>query len=59
MYAALWRALPGPVWARALILLVLVAAVLFALATWVFPWIDGMLNPQNVTVDQTTSAGEA
>lgn len=59
MYAALWRVLPGPVWVRILIVLVLIAAVLFALATWVFPWIDGMLNPQNVTVDQATRVGEA
>jgi hypothetical protein len=59
VYAALWRVLPGPVWVRILIVVVLVAAVLFALATWVFPWIDGMLNPQNVTVDQTTTRGEA
>lgn len=59
MYAALWRVLPGPVWVRILIVFVLIAAVLFALATWVFPWIDGMLNPQNVTVDQATRVGEA
>ncbi len=53
MYAALWRILPGPVWARILILLVLLAAVLFVLAFWVFPWIDYLTAPvQDVTVDR-------
>jgi len=44
MYAALWHVLPGPIWVRILILLVLIAAVLFALVTWVFPWIDGLMT---------------
>jgi hypothetical protein len=44
MYAALWRALPGPWWLRLIIVLVLLAAVLFVLFEWVFPWIDGIMN---------------
>jgi len=44
MYAALWHVLPGPVWVRILILLVLLAAVLYVLVTWVFPWVDGMMQ---------------
>jgi hypothetical protein len=44
MYALLWRSLPGPAWLRILILAVLVAAVLFALVAWVFPWVDGLLT---------------
>jgi hypothetical protein len=44
MYAALWRALPGPWWVRLIIVLALVAAVLFVLFEWVFPWIDGIMN---------------
>ncbi|WP_308466767.1 hypothetical protein [Rathayibacter soli] len=43
MYAALWRVLPGPVWVRISILLILLAAVLYALVTWVFPWVDATL----------------
>jgi flagellar basal body-associated protein FliL len=50
VYAALWRTLPGPVWVRILILIVLVAVVLFALVTWVFPWVDSLLGPQEGTV---------
>ncbi|MCX7522744.1 hypothetical protein OSC27_10705 [Microbacterium sp. STN6] len=50
MYAALWRVLPGPVWVRILILIVLAALVLFALVTWVFPWVDSMIATQEDTV---------
>ena len=51
MYAALWRILPGPTWVRILLLLLPLAAVVFALFTWVFPWVDGIINPIEVTVD--------
>jgi len=50
MYAALWRVLPGPVWLRVLIALALLAAVLFILDTWVFPWVDSIVNNQEATV---------
>jgi len=50
MYVSLWRALPGPVWVRILILLVLLAAILYSLVTWVFPWVDLQITPQDVTV---------
>ena len=50
MYAALWRVLPGPAWVRVLILLVLVAAVLYGLLFYVFPWVSQFVNPQDVTV---------
>jgi hypothetical protein len=52
VYGALWRVLPGPVWLRILILVVAIALVLFALSTWIFPLVDGLLTPsQPVTVD--------
>lgn len=50
MYAALWRILPGPLWLRIVLVFVLLAAVLFVLATWVFPWLDSIVNNQEVTV---------
>lgn len=53
MYAALWRVLPGPVWLRILLVVILIAAVLFVLAAWVFPFIDELVTPdQEVTVNQ-------
>lgn len=50
MYAAIWRVLPGPIWVRILLVLVLVVAVLAALSTWVFPWVDALIGEQQVTV---------
>jgi hypothetical protein len=50
MYAALWRILPGPWWVRLLIVLVAVAAILAACVFWVFPWVDQLVAPQDVTV---------
>lgn len=50
MYAALWRVLPGPLWLRILMVLVLVSAVLAALAFWVFPWVLPFVSLQDVTV---------
>lgn len=51
MYGALWRILPGPVWVRVLILVVLAAVVLAALVIWVFPFVDELVAPQDVTVE--------
>jgi hypothetical protein len=52
MYAALWRILPGPVWVRVIILVVLAALVVAALVVWVFPLVDQLITPQEVTVEQ-------
>jgi hypothetical protein len=48
MYAALWRILPGPWWLRLLILLVAVAAILYGLFFYVFPWISALITPAEV-----------
>jgi hypothetical protein len=50
VYSALWRVLPGPWWLRVVVLLVLAAAILFALVTWVFPFVDSFIESPNVTV---------
>jgi hypothetical protein len=52
MYGALWRVLPGPVWVRVLLLVAIAAGVVYALFTWVFPWVDAIINPIDVTVEQ-------
>jgi hypothetical protein len=51
MYGAIWRVLPGPVWLRIILVLLLAAAVVYALFTWVFPWVDAIINPIEVTVE--------
>ncbi|WP_170296906.1 hypothetical protein [Pseudactinotalea terrae] len=49
MYGWIWRHLPGPALVRALILLVLAAAVVLALFEYVFPAVAPLLP-----VDQNT-----
>ncbi|NHA69354.1 hypothetical protein [Phycicoccus flavus] len=50
MYAALWRALPGPRWARAVQCLVLAALVVVVLFQWVFPAVAPLLPFNDNTV---------
>ena len=50
MYGALWRLMPGPLWLRIILLLVLFAAVLAALVLFVFPWLNTFVNVNDVTV---------
>lgn len=51
MYGALWRLLPGPVWVRAIIAVVLVVAVVAACFTWVFPAIAPFMPFNDITVE--------
>lgn len=38
MYAWIFRRLPGPLWFRIIQVLILLAIIVYALMTWVFPW---------------------
>lgn len=51
MYAALWRALPGPAWIRLLILLVAAAAIVYGLFYFVFPWVATILPQPDSTIE--------
>jgi len=52
MYAAIWRLLPGPLWVRILSAVVLVAIVLTVLVLWVFPLVNELFVPPEVTVGE-------
>lgn len=57
MYGALWRALPGPAWVRAILCLVLFLAVVAVLFTWVFPWIAEITDlAGSATMDTAAAA---
>ncbi|MFI8850590.1 hypothetical protein [Streptomyces sp. 891-h] len=51
MYGWIWRHLPGNVYVRALISVVLVVGVVFLLFQYVFPWAEPLLPFNDVTVD--------
>jgi hypothetical protein len=50
MYAALWRALPGPRWLKAVECLVLLAVVVAVLFRWGFPALAPLLPFNDNTV---------
>ncbi|WP_174257841.1 hypothetical protein [Phytoactinopolyspora alkaliphila] len=50
MYAWVWRHLPGPWPVRLVIFLILLAAIVYALFIWVFPWVEETLEISEVTV---------
>lgn len=52
MYAALWNLLPGPLWLRIILAVLLVCAVLASLILWVFPWINSFIGSPEVTVQE-------
>lgn len=47
----IWNALPGPAFVRLLLVLIVLAAVVFALFEYVFPWVSEYLELQDTTVD--------
>ncbi|MGC1206770.1 MAG: hypothetical protein WA880_02310 [Ornithinimicrobium sp.] len=51
MYDALWRSLPGPVWLRLLMMLVMLTAVVVILFLWVFPEIAPLMPFNDNTVE--------
>jgi hypothetical protein len=50
MYSALWKLLPGPLWVRVIMAAAIAVAVLTVLVLWVFPLVDHLIVPQEVTV---------
>ncbi len=59
MYAALWRALPGPRWVKALQCLVLVLAVVAVCFVWLFPAVAPYMPFNDNTVETgTPSTGQ-
>lgn len=51
MYGAIWRILPGPTWLRAILALLLLAAVIYVLLEFVFPVIEPYMPFQQDAVD--------
>ncbi len=59
MYAALWRSLPGPVPVKAVLVILLLALVVYACFTWVFPWVGERLPYADTTVGAAYSVTTA
>ncbi|WP_146252062.1 DUF4175 domain-containing protein [Xylanimonas oleitrophica] len=50
MYGALWRALPGPGWFRALVMVALLVGAVAACFQWFFPWLSTYVPINDNTV---------
>ena len=51
MFSLLWRFLPGPAWLRVLILLLVAAALVWVLVSYVYPCIADLLASEESTVN--------
>lgn len=52
MYRAIWRILPGRLWAKALQASVLAIAVALVLLEWVFPFMSSILLVEGSVVEK-------
>jgi hypothetical protein len=52
MYAALWRILPGPTWARVTMLVAGAVVIVTLLMVFVFPVIDEIISSTDPAVGQ-------
>ncbi len=50
MYGALWRLMPGPLWLRIVLIVLLFAIILAVLVLFVFPWLNTWVNVNDATV---------
>lgn len=57
MYGWIWRHLPGNVWVRGFISLVLAMVTVYALFQYVFPWAEPLLPFGDATVDGASGSG--
>lgn len=51
MFSLLWRFFPGPAWLRVIVLIIALAALVYALITYVYPWVALQMPEQEVTVN--------
>lgn len=50
MFSLIWRFFPGPAWFRVIVLLVVAAALVWAVINYVYPWVLEQFPEQEVTV---------
>lgn len=50
MFSILWRFLPGPVWVRLVLILAVLAAVVYALAFYGYPWVATLMPEEETTI---------
>ncbi|WP_430868026.1 hypothetical protein [Demequina aurantiaca] len=52
IFPAVWRILPGPTLVKALLLVILIGAIVWALFEFVFPWVSVEFGIQDQNIEQ-------
>lgn len=50
MYGLLWDALPGPIWVKAILAIIILAAVFLLLMEYIFPWVSSLMPYNDIAV---------
>lgn len=50
MFSLVWRFFPGPAWLRVIVLLLVLAALVYAVITYVYPWVALQFPQEEVTI---------
>jgi hypothetical protein len=53
IFPAIWNLLPGARWLRAIVLVVVLAAIVWLLFEYVFPWVSETFGIQDQSVGDT------
>lgn len=51
MFSLIWRFFPGPAWLRILVIIAVLAAIVYALVMWVYPYVAELVMSEDSTVD--------
>jgi len=49
VFSLIWRFLPGPAWVRIVIMLMVLAAIAYALMFWGYPWVAQLLETGDIS----------
>lgn len=52
MFSLLWRFLPGAIWVRVFLMTVAAVAVVWAVLSFVYPWMGTFFTTEATTVEQ-------
>lgn len=51
MFSIIWRFFPGPAWLRVIVLLAALVVLVYAVITYVYPWVALQFPEEEVTVN--------
>ncbi|WP_217133203.1 hypothetical protein [Leucobacter chinensis] len=55
MFSIVWRFFPGPAWFRVIVLFALLAALVYALMMFIYPWVNTVIPEPESTLDDASA----